>query len=150
MQGVRTPTSACRPLTASVCTNAGNGRTQQVLHLGKPFACRLGEDPRHRVGGRKKRCRLPVLSAALPLDRGKEIHLPVSGADAWCGLPAFVDGNSAGVAGHADTSRGIAVEEDLAGSTLHHGSDPERFLVGLGAFGRCLPFVASLLAARRT
>ena len=55
-----------------------------------------------------------------------------------------MDGNRAGVAGHADTSRGIAVEEDLAGSTLNHGSDPERFLVGLVAFGRCLPFVASL------
>ena len=73
---------------------------------------------------------MPVFSAPLPLafecrlplrrgpnevpafDRGNEIHLPVSGADAWCGLPTFVDGDRAGVVGHADPSRVIAVEED--------------------------------------
>jgi hypothetical protein len=145
-----------------VCTNTGNGCTQHVLHLGKPFACRLGEDPRHRVRGLKTRCRLLVFSAPVPLafecrlplrrgrnevsafDRGNEIDLPVSGANAWCGLPAFVDGDHAGVAGDADPSRGITVEEDPAGILLDHGGDPERFLVDLVALSRCLPFVASL------
>jgi len=145
-----------------VCTNSGNGCTQQVLHLGKPFACLLGENPRHRVGGLKTRCRLPVFSAPLPLafecrlplrrsrnevsafDRGNEIDLPVSGANAWCGLPAFVGDDHAGVAGDADPSRGITVEEDPAGILLDHGGDPERFLVGFVASGRSLPFVASL------
>ncbi len=78
------------------------------------------------------------------VDRGNEIYLPVSGADAWCGLPAFVDGDRAGIAGHADPSRGIAVEEDPAGITLDHGGDPECFLVSRVPYVRCLPFIASL------